>query len=156
MPHDFLKFNFSLFTTQVGIFFMQKRKSKIFGLKNVMETGIRKILTVIRRWIASEIFGKKYWNPCNFEKTQVSLGWPSKYKFYGPNWMHFWRSKSTLDSLKRVINVFRKKPSLVPPEGGGPALISFPIFSFLTVHEIGNNKNALSRYLWFELDIYQS
>ena len=61
--------------------------------------------------------------------------------------MQFWRSKSTLDSLKSVINVFRKKPPLGAPEDGGPALISFPIFSFLTVHEKRNNKNALSRYL---------
>ena len=25
---------------------------------------------------------KKYWSPCNFEKTQVPLGWPKGYKFY--------------------------------------------------------------------------
>ena len=29
--------------------------------------------------------------------------------------MHFWRSNSTLDSLKRVFNVFRRKPSLGAP-----------------------------------------
>ena len=30
--------------------------------------------------------------------------------------MHFKRSKSTLDSLKNVFNVFRRKPSLGAPE----------------------------------------
>ena len=30
--------------------------------------------------------------------------------------MHFSRSKSTLDSLKRVFNVFRRKPSLSAPD----------------------------------------
>ena len=30
--------------------------------------------------------------------------------------MHFQRSKSTLDSLKRVFNVFRRKPSLGDPD----------------------------------------
>ena len=37
--------------------------------------------------------------------------------------------------------------SLGAPEEGGPALISFPIFSFLTIHEIRNNKIFLSCYL---------
>ena len=32
--------------------------------------------------------------------------------FIAPLRMHLWRSKSTLDSLKRVFDVFRKKPSL--------------------------------------------
>ena len=31
--------------------------------------------------------------------------------------MHFLRSKSTLDSPKRLFNAFRKKPSLGTPEG---------------------------------------
>ena len=44
-PYGFLKFNFSHFTAQVRLSFVQKRKPKIFEFKNVMERGIRKILT---------------------------------------------------------------------------------------------------------------
>ena len=48
MPYDFLKFNFSHFTPHtVRLFFVEKRKPKIFGFKNVMERGIRKILTFV-------------------------------------------------------------------------------------------------------------
>ena len=36
--------------------------------------------------------------------------------FVGPLRMHFQRSKSTLDSLKGVFNVFWRKPSLRAPE----------------------------------------
>ena len=35
-PYDFLKFNFSHFTPQVGLFFVEKGKPKLFGFKNVM------------------------------------------------------------------------------------------------------------------------
>ena len=38
---DFLKFNFSYFTPQVRLFFVVKRKPKIFRFKNAMERGIR-------------------------------------------------------------------------------------------------------------------
>ena len=48
-PYDFLKFNFSHFTPQVGLFFVEKGKPKLFGFKNVMERGIRKILTFVIR-----------------------------------------------------------------------------------------------------------
>ena len=41
IPCDFLKFNFSYFTPQVKLFFVVKRKPKIFGFKNAMERGIR-------------------------------------------------------------------------------------------------------------------
>ena len=33
-----------------------------------------------------------------------------------PGMMHFQRSKSTLDSVKSVLNVFRTKPSIGAPE----------------------------------------
>ena len=37
-----LKFNVSHFTAQIRLLFVQKRKPKIFGFKNVMEKGIEK------------------------------------------------------------------------------------------------------------------
>ena len=58
IPCDFLKFNFSYFTPQVKLFFVVKRKPKIFGFKNAMERGIRKILTFVKLKITSKIFGK--------------------------------------------------------------------------------------------------
>ena len=45
---DFLKFNFSHFTPQVIIFFVEKRQPKILGLKNVMDKGVNKILTFVK------------------------------------------------------------------------------------------------------------
>ena len=48
-PYDFMKFSFSRFITQVWLFFIQKRKPKIFEFKNAMEKGIRKILTFLKR-----------------------------------------------------------------------------------------------------------
>ena len=45
-PYDFLKFNPSYFTPYVKL--ITKWKSQIFGFKNVMERGIRKILTFIK------------------------------------------------------------------------------------------------------------
>ena len=58
MSYDFLKFIFLHFTPQVRLFFIEKRKPEIFGFKNVMERGIRKILTFVMSQIASKIFGK--------------------------------------------------------------------------------------------------
>ena len=48
-PYDFLKFNFSHSTLQVRLFFVAKRKPKIFAFKNVMGRGFRKILTFVIR-----------------------------------------------------------------------------------------------------------
>ena len=47
MPYDFLRFIFLNFTAQVRLFFVGKRKPEFFGFKNVMERGIRKILTFV-------------------------------------------------------------------------------------------------------------
>ena len=59
IPYDFLKLvQVSHFTSQVRLFFVEKRKPKIFGFKNVMERGIRKCLTFVIRQISSKIFGK--------------------------------------------------------------------------------------------------
>ena len=48
----------SHFTFQVRLFFVEKRKPKILGFKNVMERGISKCLTFVIRQILSKIFGK--------------------------------------------------------------------------------------------------
>ena len=48
--YNFLKFNLAIshFTRQVRLFFIKKkRKPKIFGFKNMMERGIRKILSFV-------------------------------------------------------------------------------------------------------------
>ena len=39
--------------------FRRKRKPKIFGFKNVIERGIRKIPNFVKRAIVSKSFGKK-------------------------------------------------------------------------------------------------
>ena len=57
-PTIFYIINFSHFSTQVSLFFRRKRKPKMFGFKQAMERGIRKILTFVKLKIASKIFGK--------------------------------------------------------------------------------------------------
>ena len=100
----------------LSFFFHRKRKPKIFGFENAMDRGIRKILTFVKLKIASNIFGKIwYWSPGNFEKIQVALGWPNKHKLV-PIRMYFYRSKSTLYSLKSFFNAFRRKQSLGAPD----------------------------------------
>ena len=44
-----LKFNVSHFTAQIRLLFVQKRKPQIFGFKNVMEKGIKKIFNFVKR-----------------------------------------------------------------------------------------------------------
>ena len=47
---DFLNFDFSHFTPQVKLFFVEKeleKKPKIFEIKNAMQKGMRKILTFV-------------------------------------------------------------------------------------------------------------
>ena len=60
------------------------------------------ILTFVIRETAFKIFGKirnKEALAGNFEKTQVALGWPNRYKFYSA-------SRNTyLESLKIIFNV---------------------------------------------------
>ena len=51
-------YEFFAFTSQVGIFFVDERKTKILGLEDVMEKGIIKFLTFLIRQISSIIFGK--------------------------------------------------------------------------------------------------
>ena len=57
-PYDFPKFNFQILLPKLGwFFFVEKREpSKIFGFKNVMARGIRKILIFIMHQISSENF----------------------------------------------------------------------------------------------------
>ena len=43
----FSEVNFSHFTPRVRLFFVEKRKPKIFGFKNVVERGIREVLTFL-------------------------------------------------------------------------------------------------------------
>ena len=60
--------------------------------------------------------GKYYWSPWNFEKTQVPLGWPNRYKFYSTAEKAIVEiSKSALDSLKSVFYVFRRRLLLGAP-----------------------------------------
>ena len=54
----FSKVKFFTFQSPTSPIFRRKRKSKISGLENAMERGIRKILTFVKPKIASKIFGK--------------------------------------------------------------------------------------------------
>ena len=62
----------------------------------------------------SKILGKVISKSLHFEKTYDKLPWDDRTdsNFIAPLTMYFFRSKSTLDSLKSVFNVFRRKLSL--------------------------------------------
>ena len=68
-----MKLDFSHFTPQVRLFFVEKRKPRIFGFKNVVKRAIRKIFTSAIRQMHLNFLGKKYRNPYNFEETPVPL-----------------------------------------------------------------------------------
>ena len=57
----------------------------------MIERGIRKILTFAIRSVELHIkfSGKQYRSPCNFEKTQVLLERPNRYKFYSAAYIAF-------------------------------------------------------------------
>ena len=119
IPYDFLKFNFSNFTPYVRLIFLKEANLK-FSDSKMRQRGIRKILTFAKRSTASKFFGKIL----NTEALVISksLKFPKDDRtdtnFIAPLRMHFQRSKSTLDSLKRLFNAFRRKLSLVAPENG--------------------------------------
>ena len=47
-PNDYyLKISFSYFTPEVRLFFVEKRKPKIFGLKNVVERDVKVNVNII-------------------------------------------------------------------------------------------------------------
>ena len=52
--------------------------------------------------------------------------------------MHFFRSKRTLDSLKSVFNVFRRKLSLGAPNGFGRLSLEQDIFEVLVSEQSWN------------------
>ena len=94
--------------------FCRKRKPKIFGFKNAMERGIRKILTFVKLKIASKIFGEII--IVISKRLKLPQDNRTDTNFIAPLRMHFQRSDSTLDGLKSVFNAFRRKPSLGAPE----------------------------------------
>ena len=78
----------------------------------MMARGIRKYLTFIICQIAFEIFGNN--TQALVISKRLKLPWDDQTdtKFYSAAWNDFLRSKSTLNSLKSVFNVFRRKLSL--------------------------------------------
>ena len=86
IPYDFLKSNFTHFNAKVRLFFVQKRKPKIFGFKNVMERGIKKFSLSQYVKLHLKFSGKQYWiskdlsSPRMTEQMQI---------FMAPLKMHF-------------------------------------------------------------------
>ena len=98
--------------------FSQKRKPKIFGFKNVIKRGIRKILTFIKGSIASKIFDKITLKPLYFRKASSSPRKTESIQILQRRLDFISRDLRvlcTLDSLKRIYNAFRRKPSLGAP-----------------------------------------
>ena len=83
-----------------------------------MEWEIRTIRTFVKCSIASKLFDKITLRPLQFRKASSSPRIDgTDTNFTAPFIMHFLRFKScTLDSLKRLLNAFSKKPSLRAPD----------------------------------------
>ena len=82
-PTILWNFIFSQFTPQARLFFVRKRKPKIFGFKNVIERWIKKF-SFITRQIASNIFGKKTMKPGFAISKRLKfpyLGWLNRYRY---------------------------------------------------------------------------
>ena len=106
----FLTLIFALYFPSYAIC-RRKKEPKIFGFKNLMERGIRKCLTSVIRQISS----KKNYNQALVisKRLKFPQGDRTGTNFTAPPRMHFQSSKSPLDSLKSVFNVFRTKTSTV-------------------------------------------
>ena len=96
-----------------------------------MERGIRKILTFVELKIASKsealVIRKDSSSPRMTKQIQI---------FIAPLRIHFERSKNTLDSLKSVVNAFRRKPSLGAPVSSSRWLTCY-IFCHITSASLG-------------------
>ena len=86
------KYNFSHFTPQVRLFFVEKRKRKIFGFKNVRKRGTTKILTFVKTLNCIENFRE-----CNavaepnLDKSEgVGGGRRSRKKTFFALWASVW------------------------------------------------------------------
>ena len=78
-----------------------------------MERGIRKCLTFVISQIASKLFGEKNTQALKISKwLKLPQGDRTDTNFIAPLKMNFYSSKSTLDSLKSVFNVLKRKLSL--------------------------------------------
>ena len=78
--YGFLKFNFSHFNPQLARLEM---KPKIFGFKNVMKRGNRKILiSFLNRLNPIWNFRENNYEALVISKRLGVLGWPNRYKFY--------------------------------------------------------------------------
>ena len=148
-PTIFWSLIFHISLPRSGCFpYKDKRKSKIFGFKNVMERGIIKNLNFVIHILHLKFSG----SPCNFEKTRrfSRLEWPNRCKFYCAAYgMHFWESGEP----KECFQCFQKEtPSLGAPK------IQFPC-SWRCVFDLQMCCMLKASYLlwtsiaWWQLDL---
>ena len=84
-----------------------------------MERGIRKCLTSVIRQTSYKIFGKLISQALVISiRLKFTQDDRTDTNVTAPLRMLFQRSKSTLDSLKSVFNICRRKPSLRAPVNG--------------------------------------
>ena len=55
------------------LFYVEKENPKFFSIQNCDGQRNQKILTFVKLYIASKLFGKVILKPFKFEKTQVAL-----------------------------------------------------------------------------------
>ena len=81
----------------------------------MMEGRTTNCLTFVKRKIASKIFGKIILKPLQFQKDSSSPRMTEEMQIYSTTWNVFRQISTTLNSLKSVFNVFRRKLSLGAP-----------------------------------------
>ena len=82
---------------------------------------MKKILAFLMLSVTSKTFRKIILKPLSFRKDlKFAKDNQTDKNFMVPLRMHFLRSKSILDSLKSVFNVFRRRPLLITPVVSAP------------------------------------
>ena len=131
IPYDFLKFNFSHFSPQVRLFFLEKGNLKFSDSKMRWKEESEKfsLSSNLKLHLTSEalVIRKDSSSPRMTKQIQI---------FIAPLRIHFERSKNTLDSLKSVFNAFRRKPSLGAPVSSSRRLTCY-IFCHITSASLG-------------------
>ena len=74
---------FQILLPWLGYFSQSKGNQKFSDSKRWRREESEKLSLSYYIKLHLKFSGKKYWSPCNFEKTNwVPLGWPNRYKFY--------------------------------------------------------------------------
>ena len=94
-PTIFWRLIFHISLPQERLFFAEKGNLKLWDSKMSWREESEKFSLSFNGKLHLKFSGKSYWSPCNFEKAQVALRWPNRYKF------HSWRGFTPVSTVLR-------------------------------------------------------